>query len=325
VGNGAGTVRAEAFAPAGSPVDVDAVCLLASITKPVVATGVMQLVAEGRVALTDVIDRHVPEFAAPGKPEVSVWHLLSQTSGIPDPDLWAMLAQGAGRAELVRFAATSPLRFEPGSRYEYVTSTFDLLATLIERVTGEPHPAYLRRSIFEPLGMADTAFDPWDRGARVALPGVAAPPGSARSWEPGPWTEQDLRAFTDLALPGGGLFSTAADLVRFGRAMLRGGELDGIRVLPPAFVELMTREQTFGGIGASADPIRANHYALGWGKPDPRATPGSPAAFGHGGATGTRLWVDPAHDLVFVYLSGVWGYPLRPIDVVMQAVYAALR
>jgi CubicO group peptidase (beta-lactamase class C family) len=277
------------------------------------------------VGLADGIDRYLPEFAAPGKPEVTVWHLLSQTSGVPDHDLWAVLADGAGRAELIRFAATSPLRSAPGSRYEYVSATFDLLAALIERVTGEPHPVYLRRAIFEPLRMADTVFDPWDRGDRVAWPGVTTVPGSPRPWEPGPWTEQEVRAFTDLALPGGGLFSTASDVVRFGRAMLRGGELDGSRVLPAAFVELMTREQTTGGIGASADPIRANHYALGWGKPDPRTTPGSSAAFGHGGATGTRLWIDPAHDLVFVYLSGVWGYPLRPVDVVMQAVYAALR
>jgi CubicO group peptidase (beta-lactamase class C family) len=105
--------------------------------------------------------------------------------------------------------------------------------------------------------------------------------------------------------------------------MLRGGELDGVRVLPSAHLALMRREVTVGGIGAAADPLLADHYALGWGRP--RAdTVGSPDAFGHGGATGTRLWIDPERDLVFVYLTGDWGFPLEPVDAVMHAVYAAL-
>jgi CubicO group peptidase (beta-lactamase class C family) len=80
-----------------------------------------------------------------------------------------------------------------------------------------------------------------------------------------------------------------------------------------------------GGLGAAADPPASEHYALGWGKPNPRTSPASPAAFGHGGATRTRLWVDPAHDLVVVHLSGVLGTPHRPLDAVLATVYAALR
>jgi CubicO group peptidase (beta-lactamase class C family) len=107
--------------------------------------------------------------------------------------------------------------------------------------------------------------------------------------------------------------------------LLRGGELDGARILPPAYVDLMTREQTVGGLGVAADPIQGSHYALGWGKPDPRTEPGSPASFGHGGATGTRLWIDPKHDLVVVYLTGACDFPSGRIDQVLHAVYAALR
>ncbi len=92
--------------------------------------------------------------------------------------------------------------------------------------------------------------------------------------------------------------------------MLRDGELDGARVLSRPFVRLMTREVTVGGLGAHEDPLVAHHYALGWGKPGV-ASPASPASFGHGGASGTRLWVDPEHDLVFAYLSGSWGLPAR--------------
>ena len=320
-----GTIRAEAFpGPAAPGIDVDSICLLASITKPFLATAVMQLVADGRVTLADAIERYVPEFATPGKPRVTVWHLLTHTSGIADLDVLEMVAGGAGRAELVRFAATAPIGFRPGSRFEYVSSTFDLLAALIEKVTKEPHAAYLRRAIWEPLRLRDTTFDPWDRAARVAPVGEALPPGSPRPWAPGARTAQEWRAFSSLELPGGGLFATAGDVLRFGRAMLRGGELDGVRILPSSFVDLMTREQTVGRLGEAGDPLQAPHYALGWGKPNPRTVAGSPEAFGHGGATGTRLWVDPRHDLVFVYLSGVWNYPSRPIDVALQAVHAAL-
>ncbi len=105
--------------------------------------------------------------------------------------------------------------------------------------------------------------------------------------------------------------------------MLRGGELDGARVLSPAFVDLMTREVTVDGLGAAEDVLHGEHYAIGWGKPGP-ASPASASAFGHGGATGTRLWVDPAHDLVFLYLTGVWELGPVPINAVLNAVYAAL-
>ncbi len=131
-------------------------------------------------------------------------------------------------------------------------------------------------------------------------------------------------AYTALRLAGGGLWSTAGDLLRFGRAMLRGGELDGERILAPAFVALATREVTVDGLGREPNPLDSAHYALGWGTPG-AAHPASPRAFGHGGASGTRLWVDPAHDLVVVYLTGFWGLPPQVIDETLFAVYAATR
>ena len=121
-----------------------------------------------------------------------------------------------------------------------------------------------------------------------------------------------------------GLWSTADDLLRFGRAWLRGGELDGERILAPAFVALATREVTVDGLGRAEDRLLDEHYAIGWGKPGP-TNPASPAAFGHSGASGTRLFVDPAHDLVIVYLSGAWGLPGLVMDDTVNAVYAAVR
>ncbi len=321
-----GVVRAEAFAgPTAPGVQLDAVCLLASITKPLLATAIMQLVANGQVALTDPVERFVPELAAPGKPQVTVWHLLTHTSGIPDVDLGRLLREGVRREDLLRQVTSAPLHFLPGTRFEYVSSTFDLLAGVIEQVTGESHVEHLRRAVLEPLRMVDTTFDPWDRLAgRVAPLAAAAVPGSEGPWGPMPLSDEQRRAFSALAPAGAGIFSTAADLVRFGRTMLRGGELDGVRILPAPYVELMTREQTTAGIGASPDPLLVEHYALGWGTAGQRTSPASVGAFGHGGITLTRLWIDPAHDLVFVYLSGIWDHASRPIDVVLQAVYGAL-
>lgn len=322
-----GVVRAEAIAGPGAPgVGPDAICLLASITKPIVATAVMQLVAEGRVTLGDGIDRYVPAFAAPGKPTVTLWHLLTHTSGIPDYDVGELLASRPARPELLRRIATADLRYAPGSRFEYASSSFELLAAVVERIRDEPLEAALKRTIFDPLGMADITFSP--RGpqlARVAPLATAAGPGESAAWERRPSSLDEAAYFAGLALGGGGLFGTLDDLVRFGRAMLRGGELEGTRVLPRPYVELMTREQTVGGVGAADDPQQARHYALGWGKPDPRTSPASAAAFGHGGATCTRLWVDPGCDLVVVYLGGVVGTSHRPIDTLLATVYAALR
>jgi CubicO group peptidase (beta-lactamase class C family) len=85
----------------------------------------------------------------------------------------------------------------------------------------------------------------------------------------------------------------------------------------------MTREVTVNGLGRTGDPLTDEHYALGWGKPGV-ASPASAAAFGHGGVSGTRLWIDPAHDLVFVYLTGRWGGAREAIDEVQLAVYGAL-
>jgi CubicO group peptidase (beta-lactamase class C family) len=94
-------------------------------------------------------------------------------------------------------------------------------------------------------------------------------------------------------------------------------------VLAPAFVDLVTREVTTDGLGVAEDRLADGHYATGWGKRGP-ASPASASAFGHGGMSGTLLWVDPEHDLVVVYLTGVWGLPDPPIDAALNAVYAAV-
>jgi CubicO group peptidase (beta-lactamase class C family) len=125
-------------------------------------------------------------------------------------------------------------------------------------------------------------------------------------------------------MPGGGLWSTADDIVRFGRAILGGGTLDGGRILGQPFVGLMTRTHTAGlrEVGSERDPL----YGLGWGRLGlGRGLAAGPNAVGHSGATGSMLVVDPDHDLVVVYLRNVWGTPMTAADEAINAVYAALE
>ena len=305
---------------------VDAVCLLASITKPIVATAVLQQVEAGRIELAGNVASWAPELANADWAPVTPWHVLSHTSGIDDVDLEVVMRGGGGRPDMLRRLARAAQATRPGTTYHYASAPFDLLAEAVAQCTGEPFEAMLRRTLLDPLGMTSTTFDP--------RPDPSLPPRMAPiavgGLEGHPVTEDPalLAAFTDLHLCGGGLWGSAADLLRFGRVVLRGGELDGIRVLSPAMLALMTREVTApvgasGGIGWNADPLKADHYALGWGTP--RAdTIASPRAFGHGGVSGTRLWIDPAYDLVYVYLTGSWGLSTAPIDAVQAAVYAAL-
>ncbi len=328
VANAAGTIRLEAVPPKdGAPLGSAAVCLLASITKPIVTTAVMRLVQDGRFALTEPLATWLPDLSDAGHPPITAWHVLTHTTGLGEVDTELLLLQGADRAELLRRTIGLPQEAAPGSRFRYATCTFDLLAEAVERATETPFEQLLRAEVLDPLGMVDTRFDPRaDLAARMAPVRVGGWDRAALTEARDPaMAEMLLGGFIGLRMAGGGLWSTAADLLRFGRAMLGGGELDGARVLAPAFVDLMTREVTGpGGLGTSTDRLLDEHYAIGWGKRG-AASPASATSFGHGGMSGTRLWVDPEHDLVATYLSGVWGLPEQPIDAALSAVYAAVR
>ena len=328
VANAQGTVRLEATtAPGGDrPIGTDAICLLASISKPIVTTAALSLVQDGILGLTAPLADWIPELRADDRRVLTPWHVLTHTTGLEDEGLEALVRAGIDRDGLLARTLAKQPTAAPGSRFRYMTFPFELLAMAMERATGEPLPAILERRVLRPLGMTDTAFDPppehADRRAPVTM-GLWQGSRLLGSEDPAVAAELGVR-YTALRLAGGGLWSTADDLLRFGRAMLRGGELDGERVLAPAFVELATREVTVDGLGRAQDRLEDDHYALGWGKPGP-AHPASASAFGHGGMSGTRLWVDPAHDLVVVYLSSSWSMPSSLLDESLFAVYGATR
>jgi CubicO group peptidase (beta-lactamase class C family) len=328
VANAAGIVRLDATPPLDGPrIGTGAVCLLASITKPIVATATMRLAQEGRFGLGVPLSTWLPELrTGDGRETITAWHVMTHTTGLVDGDLEALLRQGLDRAGRHARTFAQPLSTPPGSRFAYMTFTWDLLAEALERALGRPLEAILHETVLDPLGMTDTTFDPGpDRAGRLAPITIGEWDGTRLTGTEDPLVAAGMRArFTALRLAGGGLWSTAGDLLRLGRAMLREGELDGQRILAPAFWRLATREVTVNGLGVAADRLVDEHYAIGWGKPGP-TSPASPSAFGHGGASGTRLWVDPAHDLVVVYLSGSWGLPSQVMDETVGAVYAAVR
>ena len=322
-----GVVRLDAFSPADGPrIGTGAVCLLASITKPIVATMVARLVSEGRFSLTEPLGRWLPELDAAGLAPFTAWHVLTHTTGIPDIDLEALLLRGGTRADVLRETIGIGQVSAPGSTFLYASFTFDLLAEAIGRHLDRPFEELVRETVLEPLGMTETGFEPVSaavEAGRVAPVQVGGWDGTLRPETAAMPVEVAVRAFSSLHLAGGGIWSSASDLLRFGRAMLRGGELDGVRVLGPRILDLFTREVTVNGLGAKPNHLEDEHYAIGWGKRG-SASPGSPSAFGIGGITGTRLWVDPAHDLVIVFLTGVWGLGSPIPDGQVLAVYAAL-
>lgn len=350
-----GTIALDIFPGPSTPrLRTDSIFFLASLTKPVVATGIMRLVEQGLVDLQAPIERYVPAFQGPSKERVTTWHVLTHTAGVQDIHPDVLRNQRPSGARLLEMVCQAPLRFEPGSRYEYCSASFYLLAELLVRFTGRPFPEALKQQVMDPAGMVDTSFDPrHDRSRILPVEGVPMRNRFVR--------ELVLRYLARTALPGGGLWGTAEDLARFGRGLLPGAIADGRGLLSAASVAEMTREQTAGIQEVSADGTRRDpRYALGWGKPrlDGAApsvvgglapalgasattdmgtldesgaalptmptVPASARAFTHGGATGTRLWVDPDRDLVFVFLTNLWGASDAAMFESLAGVYAVL-
>jgi CubicO group peptidase (beta-lactamase class C family) len=307
--------------PGEDNVKLDSVFLLASVTKPMVAAALMRLVEEGRLLLNRPVAEYLPEFGANGKERVTPWHLLTHSSGLDEnesyDELFRLNPPPTSFDWLWESSCRAFLHWEPGTAYRYNSLTFSVLAQLITRLGGLPYPEYMRRHIFEPLGMKDTAFQPQDTARAAPIhyaPGMEA-------------LNAQKDAFISRADPGGGLWGTAADVVRFGQAFLNSGTLDGFQLLSPASVTQMTGHYTAGKSQLENGRDVPFNYGLGWGKPSSPPdgdTLASPKAFGHTGISGTMLWVDPEYDLVFVFLSNLWGAESDTRGRALNAVYRAL-
>ena len=310
---------------AGRSVGTDDRFLIASVAKPIVAVTVLQLVAEGAVTLAEPI-RAAGARVRPAARRGWTGGCRDRERLAPaDPYLgrrrWGLervIGQRATASDIIRMVFERPLAFVPGTAYHYTSDSFFLLAELVRRVDGTAgYAASLEARLLGPLGMTATGFRP-DLPDHRSVHSEVANVDDATAGRWAAW-------FFALQHPGGGLWSTAGDLVRFGRATLLGGTLDGVRVLGRPFVELMGREHTAGLLEAG-DPPRRPSYGLGWavGWADGRM-PGSPGQVGHLGATGSRLWVDPSVGLVIALLANRWGSEQRLSDAVVAAVYGALE
>ena len=326
----------------------DALFRLYSMTRPITSLAAMILWEEDRFELDDPVSMYLPEFAdqrvfvdasspdmtatRPRRTEMTVEHLLLHTSGL------GSRGSSIYRAEQVRLrsitlqqmvsnAARVPLFEDPGTRWRYGIST-TILGRLVEVWSGMPFDAFLREQIFEPLGMTDTVFrvDPSraDRFGPAYRPG---PDGELRPYaiEPVPFTEQPT-----LVEGGVGLVSTVRDYLRFAQMFLNGGELDGVRVLQPATVALMT-------VNRVPDAL----LPIGFGNPQPgrgwtlgfcvvmdaglSPHPVSEGTFWWDGSSGTRFFIDPVQDMVTVIMGAAspsYGGGFR--EGFLDAVYGAV-
>jgi uncharacterized protein YbbC (DUF1343 family)/CubicO group peptidase (beta-lactamase class C family) len=270
---------------------------LASLTKPLAtASSVMVLVDRGAVALDEPVARYVPEFGRAGKGSITVRQLLLHVGGLVADN--PMSDYAAGRDEALRKILEAPARWPAGERLVYSDVGYIVLAELVRRVAGQDVAAFAHENVFAPLGMAETTFMPPE-----GLRDRAAP----TEMRDGGWMQgevHDPRAFALGGVAGhAGLFSTARDLTRFARAWLAKTDLPPRVVGPATFDAFLAPHDVPGGV-----------RALGWDVASPftkhRGDGFSRRAFGHGGFTGTSLWVDPEEDLFVVFLSNrvhPWG------------------
>lgn len=277
----------------------DSLFLIASITKPVTALAAVMLAERGLLTLGDRVVDYLPEFAAdaPSKADVRLRHLLTHTSGLPDilPENFALRAAHAPLSTFVEATCRHPLLFPPGTRVRYQSMGFALLAEIVRLVAGMPLSEFLKREVFEPLGMMSTflgAPPEWhDRIVPVELP----PEMVGTDWH---WNSPYWRG---LGAPWGGLLTMPGDLARLCLMMLGGGTLGKVRVLSPSSVQAMTLNQLDGFPHLAEADRRCRPWGLGWRLrwPGDSANFGDllgPAAYGHWGATGTACWLDPDAD-----------------------------
>jgi CubicO group peptidase (beta-lactamase class C family) len=228
------------------PLKPDMVFKIASVTKPFTAVAVLQLVAQGKIRLTDTIQQYIPDFPVKSAP-VSIEHLLNHTSGIPDYMQLDFQTPYLERrdfkpAELIDSFKIFPLEFQPGTQYRYSNSGYYILGYIIEKVSGQSYPAYLQEHLLTPLGLKNTYFDSTGNLIRGRVNGYRREKEAFRNadfWSP------------TIAYAAGGLLSTTADLHRFIQGLL------SYKILPKELLEKAWTPHML------ADGVKIN-YGYGW-------------------------------------------------------------
>jgi CubicO group peptidase (beta-lactamase class C family) len=289
---------------AKKPISEDNVFWVASMTKMFVGASIMMMVDEGKVSLDDPATNYIPQLAkwmvVEEKDEnhillkrlvrpVTIRHLLSHTSGLTGMSELQQVA-GADSTPLKTRAlssVTGPLQWQPGDKYAYGNQGMNIAARIVEIVSGMPYEQFLQKRFFDPLEMTETTF--WPGDAQIArLAGAYGPNKRKDGYARGginfltkPYHDR-IHRFPEAA---GGLFSTTHDVFRYGLMLANDGELDGKRYLSHAAMEELRKNQT-GATGVG--------YSLGYHLRN--------GMFGHDGAYGTDLSVNPTNGMVAVFM-----------------------
>jgi CubicO group peptidase (beta-lactamase class C family) len=320
------------------PMTDDAIFRIHSMSKPITSVALMALYEEGHFQLDDPVAKLVPQWrdlrvyrggnhpawlTDPCARPMTIRDLLTHTSGLTYGFLERTNVDAAYRKlgiagpegtlrDMIDALAELPLEFSPGTRWNYSVAT-DVCGYLVELISGQRFDRFLEQRIFQPLRMADTAFTVPDAAAERFAASYHRAPNKSLALLDDPQSSAWRRPRTFFS-GGGGLVSTAADYLRFAQMLCNGGELDGARILGPRTLALMTTnhlpanqelaalatgafsettyEGTGFGLGFSVllDPVRAQTVA-------------STGEFGWGGMASTVFWVDPAEELVVVFLT----------------------
>jgi CubicO group peptidase (beta-lactamase class C family) len=291
-----------AFGKASSP---DAMFLLGSISKPICVTALVTLLEQGKFSLDDSLKKYIPAFTADGRDQVTIRHLLTHTSGLPDQlaDNADLRKQHAPLLRFVEGAIRAPLSFAPGSRYQYSSMGVLLATHVAEQLSGSAIGDLVNRAVFQPLSMRRSAvglgrFELADMVScqtdRAAAPEAGGGDPAARDWD---WNSPYWRK---LGAPWGGVHASAPDLARFLAEFLcaRGA------AVKPTTAKMMTTNQNLAGVTP-----RALGFAVG----SAAASPGcSEKSFGHTGSTGTLFWADPATQTICVVLTSLPAVAAKP-------------
>jgi CubicO group peptidase (beta-lactamase class C family) len=307
----------------------DAVFLVASITKPIVAMGAMLLIERGLLTLNDRVIDYLPEFGKKGKNGTTIRHLLTHSSGLPDmlPNNAELRAAKATLADFVAATCAITPDFPPGRSVQYQSMGIAVLAAIIEQVGGVSCAEFLRREFFHPLGMNQTqlgAPDEWfsgshpisDRIAEIRLPEEQV----ATDWN---WNS---RYWRQLGAPWGGLLTTPMDLGQFAQLMLNQGRIGQDPILSKATVAESTRNQLAVMKEVPDDDRRFRPWGFGWrlqwsSHANSFGDLVSQSTYGHWGATGTLLWIDPESNSFAMILT---TQPLDPNGAPFQRLSNAI-
>ena len=271
--------------------------LLGSISKPIAMTAFMTLHAKGLFRLDDPVSKYIPEFRNDNRESVLIRHLLTHTSGLPDQvaENATLRKNHAELSDFVKATLTTPLHFQPGTQYEYSSMGIMLASEIGQRISGVEFKAFVRQSVFEPLGMKHSAFgrEPLQRDrivpSQVEFGAPEAGGGSpdAVSWN---WNSDYWR---DLGAPWGGAHASASDVGKFLEAFLKPNGIP----FSADIARLMVRNQNASGLESRG---------LGFDVGMELNCPGcSGATFGHTGSTGTIAWADPVRNRVCVILTSL--------------------